>query len=66
MCVRPSPHNARRAALADGPVSQEERLNTAEANAAVTERQARQLPNRYAVGYCFACSLAPLVWGLPR
>jgi hypothetical protein len=33
---------------------------------AVTELKARELRNRYAVAYHFACSLAPLVWGMPR
>jgi hypothetical protein len=41
-------------------------LSTTESDTAVIELQAQQLRNRYAVTYCFACSLAPLVWGLPR
>ena len=56
----------RRAALPGGPVSQAKRVGTAESTAAAAELQAQQLRNRYAVAYSFACSLAPLVWGLPR
>jgi hypothetical protein len=41
-------------------------LSTAESDTAAIELQARQLRNRYAVAYNFACSLAPLVWGMPR
>jgi hypothetical protein len=28
--------------------------------------QARSLRHRFALGYCVAAALAPLVWGLPR
>jgi hypothetical protein len=61
--LRPPDPETRRAAPPGGPVSQEERLNTAESN---TELQARQLRNRCEVTYCLACSLAPFVWGLRR
>jgi hypothetical protein len=57
----------RRAALPGGPVTTcKESYSTEEANAAVTELQARQPRTRFSFGYCLACSLAPLVWGLPR
>jgi hypothetical protein len=62
----PLPPEMRRAALPGGPGFHEERFNAPESDTAVTELQARQLRNRYAVGYCFACSLASLVSGVPR
>jgi hypothetical protein len=58
MCVRPSPHNARRAALSGGPVSQQNRFNATESNAAAIELQAQQLRTRF--------SVAPPFWGPPR
>jgi hypothetical protein len=57
----------RRGALAGAPVSQmEESLSDTEPTAGAAELQAQKLRNHYAVAYNFACSLAPLVWGLPR
>jgi hypothetical protein len=42
-------------------------FSTAESDTSPTDLQARLLRNRYAVAYCFACSLAPLVYGVaPR
>jgi hypothetical protein len=41
-------------------------FSTAESDTGPTDLQARQLQNRYALAYCFACSLAALVWGVPR
>ena len=40
-----------------GPIESEEIAET------TTERQARSLRYRFAVGYCLAASLAPLIWG---
>ena len=42
------------------------RSHAEESDIAVIELQARQLRDRFAVGYRFACSLALLVWGVPR
>jgi len=65
--LRPPDPEIRRAALPGGPVRRTHEVScTAESNAAVIELQARRLRNRYALGYCLACSLAPLLWGLPR
>jgi hypothetical protein len=33
---------------------------------ALPEIQARSLRRQFAVGYCLAASLAPLIWGMPR
>ena len=33
---------------------------------ALPEIQARSLRQNFAVGYCLAASLAPLIWGMPR
>jgi hypothetical protein len=32
----------------------------------LTELQARSLRQRFALGYYFAATMAPLIWGLPR
>jgi hypothetical protein len=57
----------RRAALAGDPVSQlEDGLSNIETTPIASELQAHTLRKRYAIAYTFACSLAPLVWGLPR
>jgi hypothetical protein len=67
MHAPPDPEMRSPTTLARGRASsQSGDVNTAESNAAVIELQARQLRNRYAVAYNFACSLAPLVWGMPR
>ena len=63
---RPPDLEMRRAAPPGSPVSQQDRFNATESNAAAIELQAQQLRTRFALGYCLACSLAPLIWGLPR
>ena len=57
-----------RAAPPGGPVTtcHEGSSNAIESNAAVIELQAQPLRTRYSVAYVFACSLAPLVGGLPQ
>jgi hypothetical protein len=37
-----------------------------ESNETVRALQAASLRRRFALGYCIAAALAPLVWGLPR
>jgi hypothetical protein len=37
-----------------------------ESTETVREFQATSLRRRFALGYCVAVALAPLVWGLPR
>jgi hypothetical protein len=64
--MHPPSAEMRRAALAGGPVSQEDRLSASDSNAATIELQPRQLRSRCAVAYRFACSRAPLKWGLPQ
>jgi hypothetical protein len=67
MHAPPDPHSERAASAKAAPVSQfEDDLSTAETDTGPTDLQARQLQNRFAAAYCIACSLAPLVWGLPR
>ena len=55
-----------RAALAGSPVSQSQLPCTANSAEAISEFQAASLRRRFALGYCVATALAPLVWGLPR
>ena len=55
-----------RAALPGGPVSQT-KIQTEDNSETTAELQLRSLRYRLAVGYSWAASLAPLIWGVcPR
>jgi hypothetical protein len=55
-----------RAPLPGRPVSQPTLRSTTEPSETIREFQAASLRRRFALGYCVAAALAPLVWGLPR
>lgn len=55
-----------RATLQGSPLIASQKFNSEESNETVREVQAASLRRRFAIGYCVAAALAPLVWGLPR
>ena len=61
----PDPEMRNRPA-ANGTAYREGPLEPQEIAETTTERQARSLQSRFALGYHFAAAIAPLVWGLPR
>ena len=66
MHASPDP-DMRKAALADGPESHSKNNPCVEnPTEAVREFQAASLRRRFALGYYFAATVAPLIWGLPR
>ena len=65
MCVRPRPEMRRAASAKAAPRSQED-ISSAETNPAIAALQARQVRDRYSIGYCCSYSLAPLVWEAAR
>jgi hypothetical protein len=55
-----------RAALQGDPVSHSNNPCIENPTEAVTDFQAASLRRRFAIGYYFAATVAPLIWGLPR
>jgi hypothetical protein len=55
-----------RATPPGSPLIASQKFNSQESSATVREVQAASLRRRFAIGYCVAAALAPLVWGLPR
>jgi hypothetical protein len=63
----PPDQKSERAPLAGRPVAKNHIPCTADSTETVRELQARSLRHRFALGYCMAASLAPLIWGVcPR
>jgi hypothetical protein len=63
--MQPDPE-MRRAALPGSPEFASQKFNSSEASETAREPQARFLRQRFALGYYFATTVAPLIWGLPR
>ena len=55
-----------RAALAGSPNRKIHLPCTADTTETIPELQARSLRQRFPLGYYFAATVAPLIWGLPR
>ena len=55
-----------RAALAGSPISQNHLPCTANPSEPIRELHVASLRRRFALGYYFATTVAPLIWGLPR
>jgi hypothetical protein len=62
----PPDHSSERAPLAGRPISQKSLPCIADSTETIPELQARSLRRRFALGYYFAATVAPLIWGLPR
>jgi hypothetical protein len=65
MCGPPD-MKCERAALAGSPVSHSNNPCIENPTETIRELQARSLRQRFAIGYYFAATVAPLIWGLPR
>jgi hypothetical protein len=55
-----------RAARQGSPISHSDNPCIENPTETVSQFQAASLRRRFALGYCVAAALAPLVWGLPR
>jgi hypothetical protein len=67
MLAPPDPNVRSPATLqSDGAHSQPTLKSTTDPTETVSQFQAASLRRRFAIGYCVAAALAPLVWGLPR